>query len=37
MLQHYRTAYKPAPPGSTHLEPQQLGIVKGVPLPVAGE
>jgi 2-oxoglutarate ferredoxin oxidoreductase subunit beta len=37
MLQHYRTAYKPAPPGSTHLESHQLGIVKGEPLPVAGE
>jgi pyruvate/2-oxoacid:ferredoxin oxidoreductase beta subunit len=37
MLQHYRTAYKAAPPGSTHLEPNQTGIVKGEPLLVAGE
>ena len=36
MLQHYRTEYKAAPPGSTHLEPHQTGIVKGEPLPVAG-
>jgi hypothetical protein len=36
MLQHYRTEYKSAPPGSTRLEPHQLGIVKGEPLPVAG-
>ncbi len=35
MLQNYRTEYKAAPPGSTHLEPHQLGIVKGEPLPVA--
>jgi pyruvate/2-oxoacid:ferredoxin oxidoreductase beta subunit len=35
MLQNYRTEYKAAPPGSTHLEPHQLGIVKGQPMPVA--
>jgi hypothetical protein len=29
MLQNYRTEYKAAPPGSTHLEPHQTGIVKG--------
>jgi pyruvate/2-oxoacid:ferredoxin oxidoreductase beta subunit len=36
MLQSYRTDYKAAPPGSTHLEPHQLGIVKGEPLTVGG-
>jgi 2-oxoglutarate ferredoxin oxidoreductase subunit beta len=36
MLQHYRTEYKAAPPGSTHLEDHQTGIIKGQPLPVAG-
>jgi pyruvate/2-oxoacid:ferredoxin oxidoreductase beta subunit len=36
MLQNYRTEYKAAPPGSKHLEPHQLGIVKGEPLPVGG-
>ena len=36
MLQSYRTEYKAAPPGSKHLEPHQLGIVKGEPLPVGG-
>ena len=29
MLQHYRTEYKAAPPGSPRLESHQLGIVKG--------
>jgi hypothetical protein len=36
MLQHYRTEYKAAPAGSKHLEPHQLGIVKGEPVAVAG-
>jgi 2-oxoglutarate ferredoxin oxidoreductase subunit beta len=36
MLQNYRTEYKAAPPGSKHLDPHQLGIVKGEPLPVGG-
>jgi 2-oxoglutarate/2-oxoacid ferredoxin oxidoreductase subunit beta len=36
MLQSYRTEYKAAPPGATRLEPHQIGIVKGEPLPVAG-
>jgi 2-oxoglutarate/2-oxoacid ferredoxin oxidoreductase subunit beta len=32
MLQNYRTEYKSALPGATHLEPHQLGIVKGSPV-----
>jgi 2-oxoglutarate/2-oxoacid ferredoxin oxidoreductase subunit beta len=34
MLQHYRTEYKAAPPGSTHLEDHQTGIIKGPAVPV---
>jgi 2-oxoglutarate ferredoxin oxidoreductase subunit beta len=37
MLQNYRTTYKAAPAGSTHLEPHQVGIVKGEPATVAGD
>jgi hypothetical protein len=33
MLQNYRTDYKAAPAGSTTLEPHQLGIIKGEPVP----
>ena len=29
MLENYKTEYKPAPRDSKHLEPHQLGIVKG--------
>jgi 2-oxoglutarate/2-oxoacid ferredoxin oxidoreductase subunit beta len=34
MLEHYKTEYKAAPREATHLEPKQLGIVKGVPATV---
>jgi 2-oxoglutarate ferredoxin oxidoreductase subunit beta len=37
MLQYYRTEYKSAPPGATRLEPNQIGIVRGEPLPAAGD
>jgi hypothetical protein len=36
MLEHYKTEYKPGPRDATHLEPHQLGIVKGEPVTVAG-
>ena len=35
MLENYKTEYKAAPRDATHLEPHQLGIVKGEPAPVA--
>jgi 2-oxoglutarate ferredoxin oxidoreductase subunit beta len=34
MLEYYKTAYKTAPRDATHLEPRQLGIVKGEPAAV---
>jgi hypothetical protein len=34
MLEQYKTGYKSAPRDATHLEPGQLGILKGeVPVP----
>ncbi len=34
MLEYYKTEYKTAPRESTHLEPHQLGIIKGQPVEV---
>jgi 2-oxoglutarate ferredoxin oxidoreductase subunit beta len=31
MLMYYKKEFRPAPPGSTQLQPHQLGIVKGTP------
>ena len=35
MLEGYKADYKPGPRDATHLEPHQLGIVKGEPVTVA--
>jgi pyruvate/2-oxoacid:ferredoxin oxidoreductase beta subunit len=36
MLESYKTEYKAGPRDATHLEPHQLGIIKGEPATVAG-
>jgi 2-oxoglutarate ferredoxin oxidoreductase subunit beta len=36
MLEQYKSDYKPAPREATHLEPKQLGIVRGTPAVVGG-
>ncbi len=36
MLENYKTEYKPAPREARHLEPKQLGIVRGAPTAVGG-
>jgi 2-oxoglutarate ferredoxin oxidoreductase subunit beta len=33
MLEDYKSSYRAAPRGSTHLEPKQLGIIKPEPVP----
>jgi 2-oxoglutarate ferredoxin oxidoreductase subunit beta len=33
MLEGYKTEYKPAPREAAHLEPKQIGVVKGEPAP----